>query len=126
MILGRAGFQQHVRKHHQSDETYPCSKCSKEFPTCIVLYKHRKMCSSTLKRTIPCDKCNMKFSSVGRLRVHKTTNHYKGGENASRPIHESIRFVSQFHIHKKFIKLYLLSKLLQSGRSCVPCFWLGS
>ena len=94
LISGRAGFQKHVRKHHQSDQTFPCARCGKDFPTCFVLYKHRKTCSLNQKRSVPCDKCDMKFASIGRLRVHKTKNHYQGEKNASRPIHESVRYVS--------------------------------
>ena len=89
---GRGGWDNHVKKHHQAESEFPCKYCNKTLPTKSQLHSHFRAIHVTKGvRTVPCDLCDLKFLNESRLKVHKTTAHYGGVLNGSRPIHEKVQ-----------------------------------
>jgi uncharacterized Zn-finger protein len=58
-----------------SDETFPCSLCSKVFATKPNLDSHVKKIHSSDNKKFSCEICNNSFSSAPNLKQHIKTVH---------------------------------------------------
>ena len=60
---------QHIRRHFDTGDKYPCPKCPQKFKTWCELYYHSAV--HTVERNFICDICNKGFKAKRDLRNHK-------------------------------------------------------